>query len=399
VEEAQQRILSRFTRLSAERVPLDALLWRVLAEDISSGADVPPFANSSMDGFALRSGDTSTATPDSPVRLQVTQQVAAGATRWEPVTVGTVARIMTGAPLPDGADSVVPFEDVEETGELIVIPAPVRAGACIRPAAQDVRRGQELLRAGTVMQHPQIALLAAVGMAEAPATRRPRVAILATGDELVPPGEPLRPGQIYNSNSPMLAAAVREAGGEPMVLQRVEDTAEALREALERVRDVDLILTSGGASVGDYDHVRAVVAGTGEVGFWRVRLRPGKPLLFGSIGGTPIVGLPGNPTSAAVTFELFVRPAIRTMVGASPWRPTVDVVLDDAFDNRGGRRTYFRVSLRFQDGAIHATAAGGQDSAMIATLSRADGLLLVREEDERLEVGERATALVWRLPQ
>jgi molybdopterin molybdotransferase len=351
-----------------------------------------------MDGFALVSADTAGASTDAPVRLRVTHHIAAGATQWERVGTGSAARIMTGAPLPDGADAVVPFEDVEDSGESIDVRRPIASGACVRPRGQDIRVGDEILPHGTEFGAPQIALVAAIGLAKAPVVRRPRVAILATGDELVSPGEPLSPGQIYNSNTPMLAAAVEEAGGEPLLSPTVEDTADALREALEAARGADLILTSGGASVGDYDHVKSVVGEAGDVGFWRVRLRPGKPLLFGSIGGTPLIGLPGNPTSAAVTFELFVRPAIRAALGAAPYRPTIEAIADASFDNRGGRRTYFRVSLTYRDGAFHAAPAGGQDSAMIGTLSRADGLLMVSEEVDRLEAGSRATVLVLRLP-
>lgn len=398
VEEARARILAPFERLQPERVSLDRALGRVLAEPLRSSFNLPPFANSSMDGFALAAAATGGADPDEGTRLRVAFHVPAGSTATQPLPAGECARIMTGAPLPVGADAVIPFEEVDDEGEWIVVRRPVAAGSCVRPAGQDVGTNEALLEPGEVLGPAQIALLAATGNSEVAVTRRPVVAILATGDELVAPGSPLGPGQIYNSNTPMLAAAVAEAGGIARTLPTVEDTREALHEALTAVTGAHLLLTSGGASVGDFDHVKDVVGEAGDLTFWRVRVRPGKPLLFGRVGEVPVIGLPGNPTSAMVTFEQFVRPVIRCMLGAPLMRPQVRVVLDEPIDNRGGRRTYARVSLSFRDGALHARLSGGQDSAMILPLARADALLEVPEDRDELLPGETAIAQVWRLP-
>jgi molybdopterin molybdotransferase len=305
---------------------------------------------------------------------------------------------MTGAPLPPGADAVIPLEDVEERGDYIVLTAPVKVGACVRPAGNDVHAGTVVLSPGQEIGARHIALLAALGIPAVTVVRRPVVAVLATGDELIKPGKLLPPGKIYNSNTPMLAAAITEAGGEPRCLETAGDDPDAIRLALSGAAGSNLILTSGGASVGDHDFVKDVVQHSGEVGFWRVRMRPGKPLIFGHVGGTPILGLPGNPTSAFVTFEQFVRPAIRTMLGMKALRPQIEVEVDDYLENRGGRRTYARVRLRWEAGRYHATLSGNQDSAMVVPLAAADGLLEIPEECSGLSPGDTAKVQILALP-
>lgn len=398
VDGALARILDRFAPLAPETVSLEESLGRVLAEAVTAGLNLPPFANSSMDGFALRAEDTASATPASPMQLEIGELIAAGSNSNQDVAPGTCARIMTGAPLPLGADAVVPFEDVEETASYIVVRSPVSTGACVRPKGNDLSSGTLVLEPGVGIDPRKIGLLAAIGRATVRVTRKPRIAVLSTGNELVPAGRPLGPGQIYNSNTPMLSAAIREAGGEPVSVEAATDDPEAIRGALDGIGDVDLLLTSGGASVGDFDYVKDVIDRGGEVGFWRVAIRPGKPLLFGSIGGRPLIGLPGNPTSSMVTFDVFVRPTIRRMLGATEDRMRLPAVADQEIDNHGGRRTYARVRLSLEDGIVHASPAGGQDSAMLLTLARADGLLIIPEAQSCLRAGDTATVEVWTLP-
>jgi molybdopterin molybdotransferase len=398
VDVARERVLRRFQTLDSETVGLGDAHGRALATSMSAPQNLPPFANSSMDGFALNSASSSAARQDHPVRVRVTTHIPAGTTPDRRIDPGECARIMTGAPIPLGANAVVPFEEVEDLGSEVVLSAPIASGACVRPAGQDVKEAASVLRPGTELRAAQLALLAALGFDRVPVIRRPVVAVLATGDELVAPGQALLPGQIYNSNSPMLAAAIREAGAEPRMIETAADNREELQRMIQATTGCDLLITSGGASVGDFDYVKDVVAESGHIDFWRIRLRPGKPLLFGSIGNLPVIGLPGNPTSAMVTFEVFVRPAIRTMLGLSPLRPRVPVIVDERIDNHGGRETYARVRLRFEAGRFHAALAGPQDSAMLAPLANADGLLVIPHDRAEIAPGDIAEAEVWILP-
>jgi molybdopterin molybdotransferase len=398
VEEARARILARFELLGPEQVSLDACLGRTLAVAISSPLNIPPFTNSSMDGFALQSDSTTGAGPGTPVSLLVADNIPAGTFSTRQLRSGECARIMTGAPLPPGADAVVPFEDIVDLGNEIRLSAAISRGASVRLAGQDVAMGIEVLPFGVELNSRRVALLAALGMGSVPVVRQPRIAILSTGDELASPGTALQPGQIYNSNTAMLVGAVMEAGALPVVLPTVRDDAKQITEVMASAADADLLLTTGGASVGDFDFMKDVVADRGELNFWRVRVRPGKPLLFGSIGSLRIIGLPGNPTSGMVTFEQFARPAIRRMLGAALFRPTIQVRLDERIDNRGGRRTYARARLRIDQGEFHASLSGPQDSAMLVPLALADGLVIVPEEREELSAGELALMQVWSLP-
>jgi len=399
VEDAQERILGSVGRLDSESVPILTALGRTLAHAVHSTMSVPPFANSSMDGFAVRSSDVTHASDDHVKHLAVAGHLAAGNMPIDALTSDHCVRIMTGAPVPFGADAVIPFEEVKETDSGIEVNAPVRPGNCLRPAGNDMNPGDLVLKAGTVLHAPQLAVLAAVGSGIVNVVRRPVVAILATGDELVEPGAPLASGQIYNSNTPMLAAAVQEAGAVPHVLRVASDDPASIEETLRESADADLLVTAGGASVGDYDYMKDVLEEGGEVGFWRVRMRPGKPLLFGSYHGVPLVGLPGNPTSAMVTFEQFVRPTIRHMLGMHLYRPTARARATDTIENRGRRRSYVRVRLAFDGEGLTATPSGSQDSAMLLPLAQADGLLVVPEESEEVRAGEFATVQIWALPE
>jgi molybdopterin molybdotransferase len=395
VEEARERILANFTPLGAQEVPLPEALGRVLAEDAIAGESLPPFANSAMDGYALRAADTAGTSPERPVRLRLAGEVPAGRVYEGTLTPGEAIRILTGAPLPAGADAVLQQELVTVEDGAVVIAEAVEVDNNVRRAGDDVRPGMLLAARGMELGPSEIALLAALGVHPVRVTRRPRVAILSTGDELAPLGTTPRPGQIRESNAPYLAAAVTRAGALPWLLGVAPDRADVLRQRLLAAREADLILTSGGVSVGDYDLVKEILAEQGNIDFWRVRMRPGKPLAFGKLGETSLLGLPGNPVSAAVTFELFGRPAIRRMLGcARVERPVVEVVLDGEDIPRGDRRQYVRVRLQSRAGTLTATPTGAQASHLISSLQGATALLVVEEGAGSVHTGDLLPALL-----
>lgn len=395
VEEARARILAHITPLAAEEIPLTTALDRILAEDAVAHDETPPFINSAMDGYALRSADTQSATPDTPVTLRLAGEVPAGSVYAGTVAAGETVRILTGAPVPDGADAVLQQELTEVADGMVSLRQTVDIGANIRPAGGDLRPGMRLIAAGTQLGPAEIALLAAAGIHPVRVTRRPRVAILATGDELAPLGETPGPGQIRETNSPYLIAAVMRAGGEPMPLGIARDRSDDIRARLEQARAADLILTSGGVSVGDYDLVKQILAEQGDIDFWRVRMRPGKPVAFGLLSGTPLLGLPGNPASAAVTFELFGRPTIRRMLGcAQIERPLIQARLTGSNIARGDRRHYVRVRLMARDGILEARQTGAQDSHLISSLQGASAYLVIEEGAGVITEGEIVPALL-----
>lgn len=354
---------------------------------------VPPFTNSAMDGFAIWSASTQ-GVKQHEVELRVTGEVQAGSLSPGTIGVGEAFRIMTGAPMPSGADSVVPFEEARTEGDSVYVLADRHAGACVRPAGLDITEGQTVLESGMRLGPRQIALAASIGTAKATVYKRPVVAILATGDELVEPGSPLQPGQIYNSNAHGLAAAVRELGATPQLLTPARDDFESLRTVLASIEGVDLILTSGGVSVGDYDYVKQVIEELGDVSFWRIRVRPGKPLMLGSLpskssdGRTMVIGLPGNPTSTMVTFHIFARPVILKLMGdPSPLPTPLWAVTHDALDNSGDRETYFRVRMENNSGQLGVRLAGHQDSSLLLPLAHADALARVPADVDSVEPG------------
>jgi molybdopterin molybdotransferase len=382
VEEALERILAVIAPLPPIEVTLSDAVGLVLAQEIRARENMPPFANSAMDGYALLSRD-SKPVQGHPARLHVMGSIAAGYVTEAAVTPGTAMRIMTGAPIPPGADCVIQVELTRSDGpesEWVEILQEVPPGNNIRPEGEDIQHGQLVLPQGTELRSGEIGVLAALGYATVPVIRRPRVAILGTGDEVIDVGEPLRPGKIRNSNSYLLAAAVREAGAEAHRLGIARDTVESLREKFQEALTYDLIITSGGVSVGDFDLVKQIMSEQGEINFWRINMRPGKPVAFGHIGSVPLLGLPGNPVSSAVTYQLFGRPLLRKMLGhAHLFKPIIEVQVEDGVSEQVGRRHYVRAWVRWDGQRFVAHTTGNQGSHIMTSLLHANSLLVVPE--------------------
>ena len=402
VEEALQRILSYCDVLEAEDTPILDALGQVLAEDVVARYDIPPLDNSAMDGYAVIANSLEDASPESPVVLSVVGSVAAGELPRAAVRPGTAIRIMTGAPVPAGADAVVPFEESDEIerrrsgrnpGE-IAIRVEVQTGAYIRPAGQDVRGGQRVLEQGTVLRPSEIGVLASLGSDRVKVVRRPVVAVLSTGDELLEPGEEYGSGKIYDSNSYSVAASVMRYGGIPRLVGIAHDNLDSMNARLREGLSSDMLVTSAGVSKGDYDMVKDVLVQNGEIDFWSVRMRPAKPLAFGVLdapGGrkVPLLGLPGNPVSAMVAFEQFGRAAIFKMLGKTGFeKPMVQAVLDDPIYNTDGRRVFARAVVTKRDGTYHAKLTGDQGSNLLTSMARANGLAICPEDLPVKEVGQ-----------
>ncbi len=404
VAEAQRVILARIQPCGAGSATLLESLGCVLAEDVLAQDDLPPFYNSGMDGYAVRADDVQDAGRNSPVTLSVVADIAAGHPSDVTIGAGQAARIMTGAPVPAGADAIVPVEATDGGRALsaqVAIFQKAKRGEYVRPAGDDVRRGDRVLGAGTVIRPAEIALLAALGMPHVRVIRRPRVAILATGDELVEPGEQLLPGQIRNANGWSTAALVMRYGGLPIQLGIARDTADDLRAKLAGglAANADLFVVSAGVSVGAYDLVKDVVTSEGELSFWRVRMRPGKPLAFGQYHTVPFFGLPGNPVSAMLTFEQFVRPTIIRMSGRANWhKPVLEVELAEAVTS-DGRETYARAWVRREGHRYVARLSGGQASNVLSALVAANALVIVPDGQTRVEAGARVSAQMLDWPE
>ena len=411
VEEAYERVMASFAPLEPVEAPLLECLGQTLAEDITSPLALPPLANSGMDGYALRGADIAGATSDSPQHLPVIGIVAAGQMPERAVESGTAMRIMTGAPVPDGADTVVPFEETDEVQrkregrplDEVAIFTEMPEGANVRPAGEDIRPGQLVLEAGTVVRAAEVGVLASLGLDRARVVRRPVVSVLATGDELEFAGSALSAGRIYDSNSFSVAASVVACGGIPRLLGIARDNLDDLHAKLAATEGSDLVITSAGVSKGDYDIVKDVLEQRGAMNFWSVRMRPAKPLAFGHLRGAggrdvPLLGLPGNPVSAMVAFEMFARPAIQAMLGrrVRP-RPAVDGVLTGPIHNYDGRRVYARVEVERRDGVYYATPTGPQGSNILTSMSRANGLAICPEDLPAKQTGEpvRIIMLDW----
>ena len=400
VEEAQEQLLAAIAPLAIEEMPILDALDRVLSRDAYADIDLPPFTNSAMDGFALRASDTLGASADSPRRLPVTGGIAAGDPGMTPLEPGTAVRIMTGAPLPPGADAVIPVEQTRPDTGVVALLCSVAVGASVRHAGEDVRRDQRVLEAGTLIRPGELGLLASLGYARVAVYRRPIVAILSTGDELVDIDTLPGPGQIRNSNAVMLAAQVLRCGAVPKLLGIARDTRDAVHAALDEGRDSDLFISSGGVSVGDFDVVKQVLAERGGVDFWRVNMRPGKPVAFGRVDGQPFLGLPGNPVSAFVTFELFARPVIRKMAGHSLLlRRPITVTVDERVPSAQARRHFVRAFARWEVDGWHAATTGAQESHLLRSTLAANALLVVPEHSNDIEAGGTAQALLLEWPE
>jgi molybdopterin molybdotransferase len=407
VEQALDKVLSNIQVLGEEEHPILECQGQVLADDIYSVIDVPPDDNSAMDGYAVRVADIKGASKQNPRILRVIGLVAAGDRPEKTVEPGTAIRIMTGAPVPQGAEAVVPFEETDETERPAAkngVPSEIgimveeELNANIRKAGESIRKGAMVLSRGTVIRPSEIGVLASMGYARVKVIRRPVVAILATGDELTNLGEPLKSGKIYNSNTFSVAAQVMREGGIPKVLGIALDNEASVVTKIGQGLDADLLVTIGGVSMGDYDVVKDVLAKQGEIVFWKVRTKPGKPLAFGTIkrmekGTTmkelPHLGLAGNAVSCMVNYELFVRPTILKMMGRKNLqKPTIEAIMEDSISNNDGRRVFARVVVERRENQYYARLTGPQGSHVLTSMSLANGLAIVPEDRSRIEKGE-----------
>jgi molybdopterin molybdotransferase len=398
VDAARERLLALLPRLARRPHALADAGGLVLAADVLAGRDLPGFDNSAMDGFAVRAADTAGASDAAMVRLRVLGEIAAGASGDAAVAAGTALRIMTGAPLPAGADAIVEVELTAAEGDEVVVRRAVDPGRSVRRAGDDIRRGEIALPTGTVLGPAQLALLAALGEVMPVCIPRPRVAVVATGDELVDPAVVPARGQVTDIVGTALTAAVREAGGEPVTVARAADTEADVKRAFAdaAAAGVDLVISVGGVSMGEYDFVRRVIESAGALEFWRVAMRPGRPLAVGTLGALPVVGLPGNPVSALVGFEVYVLPAILALSGRASWaRPRARARLLGDLDTPPGMRTFVRARTeRADDGALVAAPLAGQGSHQLRSLAAANALLDVPEATSSIRAGAEVDALL-----
>ncbi len=391
IEVARRVVLERVSSLPAEDVALDAALGRVVAEDVTSTEAIPPFDNSAMDGFAVRAVDTRSAVPDAPVVLRVVDESRAGRPAASSAGPREAIAISTGAAMPAGCDAIVRIEEIDRRDGSIVLSAPVEPGRDVRRAGEDVRPGEVVLRRGTVLGPSELGVLASLGLAAVPCARRPRLAVLTTGDELVGPDEEPGPGKVRDANAHSVPALARAAGAVVAQVGHVGDDADATRDAIRGLLEADVAVVCGGVSVGEHDHVRPAFAnlGVGEA-FWGLALRPGRPTWFGTVpDGTLVFGLPGNPVSAVVTFILLVRPALLAMAGASPERPRSTAVLDAPYPKRPGRAHFVRVRLEARDDGWHAQPTKEQASHVLTSMLGADAFAVIPADREDVEAGER----------
>ncbi len=403
VDAALERILAEVVPLPVVEVALLEALGLTLAGDIIATSNIPPFRNAAMDGYAVRAADVAGAGPSRPIQLAVVADVPAGYPSAVVVGPGQAARIMTGAQVPDGAEAIVRFEETDEAlarggrGRAAVqIFGPVRPGDNVRLPGEDIRAGEVVLPAGTVLGPADIGVLASLGHGRIAVHRRPRVAILATGDEVVGIDAEPGPGQIRDSNSYAVAAQVRRYGGEPVLLGIARDRLAELRRVLAAGRDYDLVISSAGVSVGDYDVVKQALHVEGHIDLWQVNMKPGKPLAFGRLGSTPYLGLPGNPVAAMVSFQVFGRPLLLRLLGRRDVaNPCLRARAGDRLDNGSGRRHFVRVAVAWDPATGYvARIAGAQGSGVLTSMVHADGLAVVREGVTAVPAGDLVDVLL-----
>jgi molybdenum cofactor synthesis domain-containing protein len=397
-DQAQRRAIAGIDPLPPQDVPLRAAHGCVLPTDVTAPIDLPPFASSAMDGFAVRSEDVAGATAAGPVALRMAGRVVMGEGAGVSVDRGSAVSVPTGGQVPDGADAVAPVEHCVVEGDRVLILRPSEAGRHVRPAGEDVRAGEVLVPAGRRLTGADLGALAAAGLATVSVRPRARVGILSTGDELVEPGRDRAGARIFDANAFTLHGSVLDAGALPVALGTVPDDPRRLAEALAAASDADLLVSSGGVSVGERDPVRVAFAGRGEVEFLEVAMQPGKPQAFGRIGDRPYFGLPGNPVSVFVSFEMFVRPALMRMMGRRPARAEVTASLDGKLTGPPEKVRFARVRVRREGDRWRAAPTGGRQSNLLATVSRANGLAVVPLGVEALHPGDRCRVLLFRDP-
>jgi molybdopterin molybdotransferase len=398
IDEALQRVLAEAQPLQAEESSVPDALGQALAEDVFAPHDVPPFDNSAMDGFAVNAAETVGAGPGSPVVVKVGESIPAGHAPTRALVPGEAAKIMTGAPLPTGADAVIEVEATEEEAGKVRLLRPVTAGDNVRRHGEDVVKGEQVLSTGDVLRAPEVGFLASLGRSSVRVHRRPRVAIISTGSELVEPGEELVPGKIRNSNGYSLEAQCREAGALPVRLGVAPDEYGVTRAMMEEGLGYDVLITSGGVSVGEFDFVKEVQDDLGvQRRLWQVAMKPGKPLAFGVRGRTLVFGVPGNPVAAMVSFELFVRPALLRLMGhRHVRRPVYRALIQEELKNRHGRTQVVRVRAWWQDGRWLATSTGPQGSGILRSMVLANGLVFVTAEQDRVPAGSELDLVLLR---
>ena len=409
VEEALNKILDFIEVLESEEKPLLECLGQVLAEDVYAPFNVPPQDNSAMDGYAVQAKSIVGASYERPKVLRVVGEIAAGCVTELKVEPGTAVRIMTGAFVPEGADVVVPFEYTDEvdrkhraaSGDEIGIRVGLPEASNIRRGGENIAKGELVMKQGILLRPAEIGVLASLGKAVVSVIRRPVIGILATGNEVMEINQPILPGKIYNSNSYSLAAQVLRYGGVPKLLGIAPDDVEQLALAVRHGLDCDILVTSGGVSLGDYDVVKQVLVAEGNISFWTVRMKPGKPLAFGVFKRDdgkkiPHLGLPGNPVSSMISFEVFVRPAILRMMGRSNLAmPSVTAIMEDRVENDDGRRFFARVVVTKRDGKYFARLTGPQGSGILSSMARANGLAVIPESTKEVKSGGKVEVMMF----